>query len=428
MIARGKIIKGKTGMSLTIYPWTHTASGKTRWRFAWRDSPSAPWRYTTVASKAKAEVAAAERLEDLESGGLIWSSLSETRRHFLANIHTAVPENPDAEAMLLDYLSSRKKSADVQSSVARFIDGKISAAGEVSPYLVTVRSNLQDFAADFAGQSIVDIQLPELSAWLEARAKGRGWKLKRDVRAYLVEFWKWCQIEGIAGREAVSVAARLPRIGKETMERRVLTVAELQKLLASVRQDWRAWVVLGAFAGMRPDEIVPPKAKKRDKRGLLCEEIDWRFNVIRLPACVSKVNIPRNVPISDALKAGLEWAGIRPGMSGPVVNQNPSEAGELKRLGKEVFVNGWPKDALRHSFGSYRNAVIRSLEQVAEEMGTSVAMLHRHYHNPKAEEEGIEWFAVRPQKVPISSDEIEVNVTELEIQIPQKPRRIRKRA
>jgi len=37
-------------------------------------------------------------------------------------------------------------------------------------------------------------------------------------------------------------------------------------------------------------------------------------------------------------------------------------------------------------------AILRDLGRVAEEMGTSVQMLHRHYHNPRAEDEGAAWF------------------------------------
>jgi len=430
MTARSKTIKGRTGMSLTIYPWTHTASGKTRWRFAWRENPFAPWRYTTAATKAKAELSAAERLEELESGGLIWSALPETRQHFLTKIHASV--SPDEESMVLDYLQSRAASCMVGEAVARFIAGKVSAAGELTPYLRQVKRFLEHFSKAFAEKSLTDIHLPTLAEWLDNRTEGKGWKIKKDSRAYLVEFWKWCQREGIAGRDPVTVAERLPNIATGTQERRVLTVAELQSILDKVGDKWRAWVVLGAFAGMRPQEIVPHRNKKINKRGLHCEEIDFDFGVIRLPACVAKGGKrPRIIPLNDALKAGLEWAGIRPGMTGPVVLRNPSREQELARLGKVVFKTGWPKDALRHSYGSYRNAIVRSLEQVSQEMGTSVSMLQRHYHNPKAEAEGEKWFAVRfplEKMFRFCSDGIEVNVEELENQKPKKARRIKKRA
>jgi len=91
-------------------------------------------------------------------------------------------------------------------------------------------------------------------------------------------------------------------------------------------------------------------------------------------------------------------------MTGPVCLNNPSQSKELARLGKLIFGGPWPKDILRHSYGSYRNAIIRNMPQLAEEMGTSIAMLHRHYHNPQPEQTGLQWFSIRPS-VLICSDE-----------------------
>jgi hypothetical protein len=94
---------------------------------------------------------------------------------------------------------------------------------------------------------------------------------------------------------------------------------------------------------------------------------------------------------------------VKAGQTGLVCERNPTEFDETKRLGVAVFKTGWPQDAIRHSYGSFRNALIRNLPQVAEEMGTSEAMLRRHYHNPRTTEEGEAWFALRPM-VPIGSD------------------------
>jgi len=180
-------------------------------------------------------------------------------------------------------------------------------------------------------------------------------------------------------------------------ERRVLTAPELLAVAGEVRPKWRAWVALGAFCGLRPEEIAPSNAKRKEKRGLRCEDIDWEFSVVRVAAEVSKVNRPRHVPLCDAAKAWLSWAKIEPGMTGPVCLRNPSQAKELERVAAVVWPGeGWPQDALRHSFGSYRNGILRNLGQVAEEMGTSETMLHRHYHNPRTKEEAAEWFAAVP--------------------------------
>jgi integrase len=415
---RSKVVKGSKGMTLTVYSYT-TANGGSRWRFAWRDGKT--WRYSTHKRKDDAENAAAERLEEIEGGGLVWSALPADRQEFLEKVQAAVP--PGEEETVLAWLRSRGKSSGIVDAVGRFIEGKKSAAGELTPYLGTVKGALEEMSAHFAGRMVADLHHLELAEWWDARTAGRGWKLRRDIRAYLVMFWRWAQREGIAGTSPVTVAERLALVASEGMERRVLTTDELEDLLAAVDADYRAWVVLGAFAGLRPEEIAPAAAKRREKRGLRREEIDWRFSVLRLPACVSKVNRPRIVPMTAALKEGLAWAGIKAGQTGAVCAKNPSVNGETKRLGKLLFGGTWPKDVLRHSYGSYRNAIVRSLEQVAEEMGTSSTMLHRHYHNPQAEEEGTAWFEVRPQGDPIRSDGIEVNVMESENISSEKPRK-----
>jgi integrase len=423
---RSKIIKGEKGMRVTVYPWTHPRTGASRWRFAWRDGKS--WRYSTYKTKAEAEEGAAMRLAEIEEGGLVWSGLSDEWKAFLGKVRQLVSVEDHAD--VLEYISARKISAEISESVGRFLQWKEAAAGEVTPYLRHVNRVLKAMGEHFKGKAVADVHLPELAAWVAARGEGKGWKVRRDERAYVVELWKWFLREGIAGRAPVTVAERLPTVAREEVGRRVLTPDELERLLGAVGRPWRAWVVLGAFAGMRPQEICPAAEKRRGKRGLHCEEIDFQFGVIRLPACVSKGGKrARIIPISPALRAGLEWAGILPGRVGAVVSEDPVKAGELRRLGKEVFgEEGWPQDALRHSYGSYRNAILRSMEQVAEEMGTSVAMLHRHYHNPKAEAEGVDWFAVRPVSVPICSDGIEVNVAELANLSAKKARRIRETA
>jgi len=281
---------------------------------------------------------------------------------------------------------------------------KISKAGEETPHLATARGVLEACATHFQGRNVSDIHQPDLAEWFATRTAKLGWKRKKDIRGTLVAFWRWSQREGIAGVDAITAAERIPEIGGQHGERAILTPNQFHSLAASIAIEFRPWLVLGCFAGLRPEEIAPGVSKKSTKRGIYCEEIDFQFSVIRIAPEVSKVGFPRVIPMSDAARAWLEWADIRPGMTGPVCLDNPTRTKELARLGKSIFTGPWPKDICRHSYGSYRNAQIRSLAQVAEEMGTSVAMLQRHYHNPQPEEVGNQWFAMRPG-VPICSDE-----------------------
>lgn len=390
---RNRVIRGNA--HLTVYPYTHPGTGAKRWRFAFQEDGK--WKYRTFKTKIEAETAAGNILDEIPAG-LAWSALDADARKFLEEVHrrTAATDRP----AVLAFLRSRDSSAEIAAAVAAFLAHKQTEAGEITPHLRTVENLLDQLATHFSGRRVSEIHAPELAAWWTARGEKLSNKSRRDIRAHLVTFWRWSLKQGLAGTDPVTAADRLPAPRVEFGQKRVLTTDELCAVLDAAEPQFRAWCILGAFAGLRPEEIAPKQAakgKKARKRGILCEEIDWQFGVIRLPAEVSKGGTrPRNIPMNDALKAGLQWAGIRPGMTGPVCLTNPTEVQELKRLGKLIFKTGWPKDALRHSFGSYRNAILRNMPQVAEEMGTSVAMLHNHYHNPRATAEGTAWFALRP--------------------------------
>lgn len=391
---------------LTVYPWTHPQTGASRWRYAWRADEQSAWRYVTAATRAAAEHSAWEKLGELDAGGLIWSALPPADRRFLEEIHRlATPADHDA---IRAFLNSRRKSAEIVVSVARYLAWKENTAGEKTRHLSHVRHDLESVATTFAGRVLVDVAADDLRPWFDQRTAGLAPKTANDVRSNLVSFWAWAIWDGIYPKQTTP-AEKLPRVALGLGERRVLTPTEFLSLARHVAVEWRPWIVLGAFCGLRPEEISPPQKKGmslKSKRGIRLEEIDFQFKVIRLPAEVSKTKAPRNIPLSAAALEWLHWAGLRSGQIGAACLRNPSEQGETIRLGKLVFSGRWPQDALRHSYGSYRNAVIRNLPQVAEEMGTSDAMLRRHYHNPKTEAEGAEWFSLTPKlirSVPIKS-------------------------
>ncbi|HKJ90664.1 MAG TPA: site-specific integrase, partial [Oceanipulchritudo sp.] len=171
-------------------------------------------------------------------------------------------------------------------------------------------------------------------------------------------------------------------------------------VLREVRPEWRLVVVLGFFAGLRPEQVAP--AKSRGKVGLDRSAIDDDDGVIYVSKAVSKTRA-HCVPLSDCLRSWLDWAGWMPGQIGKCHKGERSMSGarETKRLGdlmNKAFKRdeGWPHDWLRHSYGSHRNAVVRNLAQVSEEMGTSPKMMDDHYHQPRPKEMGEAYFALRP--------------------------------
>ena len=59
-------------------------------------------------------------------------------------------------------------------------------------------------------------------------------------------------------------------------------------------------------------------------------------------------------------------------------------------------VKGWPNDVLRHSYGSYRLAVLDDINKVASEMGNSPEVIIQNYRRPVSKAEGKKWFKIMP--------------------------------
>jgi integrase len=415
MSARKKFRVRRGNSHLSVYPWTHPRTGRECWRYAWRESAGQPWRYVTREKRADIVDSAERKLAELDRGGIVWSGLPAERLAFLESIHrTARPSDQQA---ILEFIASRQKSGALADAVARFMAHKIAAKkGHETAHLAQVRRDLEALADHFPGRLVIDVSHPELEQWWTARAGTAGADRQRGIRTTLAMFWKWARKDGIAGNDVDTVADRLPRIEAGEASLCIFHLDELEFLLSIVERQWFPLIVLGAFQGLRPEEIAPKQGSRKPpkpgatarktappKPGMRWEFIDWEWNVIRIPKAVSKTR-ERVMPLHPATRAWLEAYGAGPTWTGPVCLENPTEVHPRatttwgKALaGKfpERFTE-WPQDGPRHSYASYRNAVVRNLPQVAEEMGTSEAMLHGHYHNPRTTAQGEAWFNFLP--------------------------------
>jgi len=145
--------------------------------------------------------------------------------------------------------------------------------------------------------------------------------------------------------------------------------------------------VIGAFAGIRAEEIRPDAKSK--KSPLLWEDFDWDAEVIRVRKGTSKVKRKRNVPLLPALVEFLRpWHNA----TGPVMLKGNKK--EKLRLGK--LIGGWKHNCLRDSFASYRTAITGSEAQTALEMGNSVSMVQRSYNDAQDKSVADAWFGIRP--------------------------------
>ena len=70
------------------------------------------------------------------------------------------------------------------------------------------------------------------------------------------------------------------------------------------------------------------------------------------------------------------------------------DAGKVIR--PAVVRGKWPKNALRHTYGSCRCGEAKNMPLVADEMGNSVPTLKKDYRNPRTDREVAAWASIYP--------------------------------
>lgn len=391
-------------LSILISPW------RGKWRFRWRKDKLSTWAWVTKPTKDEAAEAAVKIMAAIENGTIDWASLDPKRRDFLAAVHREA--SPQDQQAILDFIAARKKSGKIADAVPRFMAHKIaSKKGIETEHLGTVRRDLEDLAKTFPETLVVDLSIDQLTSWWNERTGSAGDARRSAIRGNAVMFWNWCQEDGIGGNDRKHTAHRLPTIDPGDGKLEILEIAELEYLLSIIEPQWFPLVILGAFQGIRPEELAPKK--KRPKPRLQWEHINWEFDSIGVPKRVSKGGKrPRTLPLHPVTRAWLEAYGIKPDKTGPICTENPGEVYVGKERvttlwGKALAAKfpdrftEWPADALRHSYASYRQAIVQNLGTVASEMGNSEAMLHGHYNNPRRRDQGEAWFDFTPDKLSV---------------------------
>lgn len=268
---------------------------------------------------------------------------------------------------------------------------KLSDKGRSGKYLAGLRRDLRRFAAAHTWMSSLDE--PTLAAYL--RALPAGPRRRDNVRDAIVTLFRFARSRHYLPDDQRTAAEKIERINPG-VEVDTWSPHELALLIEHVSDRWRPWLAIGAFAGLRTSEIFRLEWKA----------VKWEQRVIAVSAKVAKkVRTSRLVPLSDNL---LAWLSPWRDAVGPIYpNRETHRIGpawttlehhqgtELKRLKKKTGIL-WSENTLRHSFGSYRLAIVKNIAQIAMEMGNSPEKVRENYHDPKAEDEAKAWFSIQP--------------------------------
>jgi integrase len=249
-------------------------------------------------------------------------------------------------------------------------------AGLSAHYVSQCRKTIGDLAKTFPGQTLPDLRTAELDGWL-----GRlpfAAKTKNGIRIILVACGNWAEGRGYLVKGGSPFPAMV-RYKESKAPVTIFTPENIASLLAKADKTLRPFLAIGAFAGLRMAEL----------QRLDWSEIDLDRGFITVAASKAKTRQRRLVPISDNLK---QWLTSCKRAIGPVCAHKRPQMAAARLC--EGFA--WQDNGLRHSFISYRLAILHDTARVALEAGNSPEVIFGHYRELVIPEAANMWFAVNP--------------------------------
>jgi len=276
-------------------------------------------------------------------------------RYYLSHRPSAVTSTPLADVLKI-FLQDKRRIGRADRTV-KSLDSTLSAFLAVSPSRLVA-----DFTRDAVTRYLDALDLPPATI--------------RNHRARLATFGNW-----LARRQYLpeNPVQHIDVASHDIRSPRVLTPFEAERVMQAA-VDYRggifaAMYAIALFAGLRHGEIVRltwddvfldgPEPLIRVGRG----KIRGRRSI-------------RVVPIQPALLSWLKWARVQ---NLPLV--------DLRESRKIREVVEWQEDIGRHSFISYRLAMIGDEVRVAREAGNSPDVIYRHYFQLVTRRDALRYFS-----------------------------------
>ena len=271
-----------------------------------------------------------------------------------------------------------------RKSVADAVDAIIAAKttkGVSAVYLADLRYRLGVFREAFHCD-VSTLTPDDLKAFFESHAAGLSARSHNNFLRTIRTFLRFAQNHGWLSKEA-DLLARVEKRSEKPTPVEIFTPAQLAALLKKASAEIVPCLALGAFAGLRAEEILR----------LDWADVEKRPGFIEVAAHKAKTQTRRIVPISDNL---ARWVTVTPRTKECVWPHSKAWFFEaVRNVASEANIK-WKQNALRHSFISYRLAEIQDVNRVALEAGNSPQMIFRHYRELATPEQARTWFSIAP--------------------------------
>ena len=283
-------------------------------------------------------------------------------------------------AMALEYGQHFKKvirRATIPDIVAEMLlHRKQDGASKV--YLGQLKTTLTRFATKFPGE-ILDATSQEIDAWLRSLSVAPG--TRNSMLRCIKVFFSFARSHNYLPEDR-STAADPVRLVKDVSDDvTIFTPKQIETILHAAPPRLIPILAIGAFCGIRVAEL----------NRLDWSAVDLERRIIEIRAGQAKTASRRVVPISDNLAAWLEPLERK----GKVVAAKNLHV-DVAALARTLKIE-WPRNVLRHSFISYRIAIVKSADQVALEAGNSPTIIFKNYRELTTDDIANQWFAILPK-------------------------------
>ena len=197
------------------------------------------------------------------------------------------------------------------------------------------------------------------------------------------------------GYITTSVPEKLDSISAGDGPKEILTPDEMVHLLDLTASDqhMRAYLAIGAFSGLRPEEI----------QKLGWDAVDFSGGYIHVGEEIIKQSpgaLARSVRIESALLRTIppdipKSGKVFPLSASTLARRRLVLVGKMARKFGSSRWRKWPHDCLRHSFGTYTQAAKQDIGYVAFQLGhRSTYMTNKHYVRWIKPDVSAAWMAI----------------------------------
>jgi integrase len=249
-------------------------------------------------------------------------------------------------------------------------------------YIDDLERKLARFSSAFSSH-IHSIRSEDIADWIARQ--GGGNRNANNLRNAIGTLFSFARSSGYLPRDKKTEAEVVVRLKERSSAIGIYTPQELDAILAAAPEKIKSAIAIAAFAGLRSTEIF---------------RLDWRDiqlsrGHIVVSAEKAKTAQRRLVPVLPAL---LAWLEPRAKPSGRITPDYENLDNFTRRFSIICGAAGVTpqRNGFRHSFASYRLAVVKSADQVALEMGNSPRKLFTNYRELCTEEDAGNWFSITP--------------------------------